>query len=232
MLKPLKIDHPEHDVWFMSDMHWRHNRDFIYGKRGFTSVEEHDENLVHRWNAHLTDRSVAVHVGDLLFNDSDGTFFKTLVRRLRFSTLYVGAGNHISGHLAVYKEAISQYPGALDGGQLKYEVYPLTYHVDGNPNKRVVFMPAYFEMSVGGHHIVCCHYPILSFNKQSKGSLLVTGHSHSSCALTNKDTGLGRRLDVGVESFGRPVSLTEIKRHLSGRDLDLRDHHTGTEATP
>lgn len=232
MLKTLKINHPENDIWFISDLHISHNRSFIYEKRGFTSVEEHDETLVHRWNAHLTDRSVAVHTGDLLFNDSDGTFFKALMRRLRFSTLYVGAGNHISGHLAVYKETISQYPGAVEAGQLRYEVYPLTYHVDDNPNKRVVFMPVYFELSVGGHHIVCCHYPILSFNKQSKGTIHVAAHSHGSCALTNKDTGLGRRLDVGVESFGRPVSLTEIKRHLAGRDLDLRDHHTGTEATP
>lgn len=233
MLKTIKITHPEHDVWFLSDLHWGHNRDFIWGKRGFASVEEHDETLVHRWNAHLTNRSVAVHVGDLVFADPDGERFKTLVRRLSFNTLYVGAGNHISGHVAVYKEAMNaQFFGSVIDGQLQYEVYPLVYLVDGNPNKRVIFMPVYFELSVGGHHIVCCHYPILSFNKQSKGSTLITGHSHGSCQLTNKDTGLGRRLDVGVESFGRPISLTEVKRHLNGRTLDLRDHHSGTEATP
>lgn len=232
MLKTLKITHPEHDLWFMADGHWHHDRQFIWGKRGFTSVTEHDNALVHRWNERLTDRSVAVHVGDLIFGDPDGSRFKALMRRLSFSTLYVGAGNHVSGHVAVYKEAISQYPAALEDGQLRYEVYPLTHYVDGNPNKRIVFMPVYFELSVGGHRIVCSHYPILSFNHQSKGSTLVTGHSHGSCRLSNKDTGEGRRIDVGVESFGAPVSLTEIKRHLNGRTLDIRDHHSGEEATP
>lgn len=233
MLKPIKITHPEHDVWFMSDGHWRHDRSFIWGKRGFPSVAEHDATLIHRWNSFLTDRSIAIHVGDLIFADPDGSHFKALVRRLSFSTLYVGAGNHVSGHVAVYKEAIAaQFPGSVVTDQLLYEVYPLTYLVDGNPNKRVIFMPVYFEMSVGGHRVVCSHYPILSFNHQSKGATHIAAHSHGSCALTNKDTGQGRRIDVGVESFGRPMSLTEIKRHLNGRTLDIRDHHDGTEATP
>ncbi len=55
---------------------------------------------------------------------------------------------------------------------------------------------------------------------------MLCGHSHSNCHLTNKDTGQGLRIDLGVESFGRPLSLAEIKRHLAGRDIDSRDHHS------
>ena len=30
-------------IWIISDLHFCHNKDFIYGKRGFNSIAEHDE---------------------------------------------------------------------------------------------------------------------------------------------------------------------------------------------
>lgn len=226
MLKPIKITHPEHDIWVISDLHIGHNREFLYGPRQFKSVEEHDSAIIQRWNAHLTHRSVCFHLGDTIFADPDGGKFKSLMRRLNFSVLYCCWGNHFSGQLAVYKEVLaSRFSDAVEDGQLLYEVYPLEYLIDGNPHKKVVFCPSYIEASIGGHRFVMSHYPIISHNKMAKGSVHLTGHSHGNLALTNKDTGSGMRLDVGVNSFGRPISITEIKRHLAGRSLDARDHH-------
>lgn len=33
-------------VWITSDLHIGHNREFVYGYRGFASCEEHDAVLV------------------------------------------------------------------------------------------------------------------------------------------------------------------------------------------
>jgi len=226
MFRTIKLTQPEHDLWFVADPHNFHNRDFIYGPRGFASVTDYDEAFVHNWNAHLTDRSICVCLGDIQFADPDGSRLKALLRRLKFKTLYLLIGNHVSGHLQLYKETIAaQFPTALVDGRLAYEVYPLTHHLDGDPNRALVFLPVYAEFSVGGQLIVCCHYPIASHNKQGHGSLMLAGHCHGNFPLTNKDTGQGLRLDVGVDSFGRPVSLTEIKAHLRGRDLNVVDHH-------
>jgi len=228
MFKTIKLSHPENDLFWVSDFHAGHNRDFLYGKRGFASVVEHDETLIRRWNDTVKDTSVVVHLGDIQFGDPDGSRLKTLLRRLRFKTLYLLTGNHLSGQLQLYKEALgARFPDAIVDDRLTYEVYPLSYYLDNNTARSVIFLPTYAEFSVGGQHIVACHYPVASHNKQGHGSLMLSGHCHGNFALTNKDTGQGLRLDVGIESFGRPISLTEVKAHLRGRDLNVVDHHDG-----
>ena len=38
-------------IYFSSDLHFSHNKDFIYKARGFTSIEEHDEEIIKRFNS-------------------------------------------------------------------------------------------------------------------------------------------------------------------------------------
>lgn len=65
-------------------------------------------------------------------------------------------------------------------------------------------------------HIVCCHYPLLSWNRKTYGALHLHGHCHGT-RLPD-----WHRLDVGVDVakilFGeyRPFSLEEIMYLLKG----------------
>lgn len=232
MLKPIKIVHPEHDVWFVSDTHYHHDRPWIYEPRSFKDITSHDEELIHRWNSVCSPRSIVFNLGDFVFGDPDGARFKALCRRLSFGTMYHLWGNHFSGAMAVYKETLAaRFPDAVVDSSLIYEVYPLEYHVDGDPAKKVVFCPTYIEASIGGQRFSLCHYALASHNKMVAGSISLTGHSHGNLPLTNKNTGTGMRLDVGIESFGRPISMTEVRRHLSGRSIDARDHHGKGESS-
>jgi calcineurin-like phosphoesterase family protein len=228
MLRPLKLTCPPEDLFFLSDAHWHHDKPFILQPRGFATIEDHDSTLIRRWNETCTDTSTVFHLGDLMAR-ADEALFWALVRRLRFKRLYLLWGNHLSGQKQAYLAALrAQFPNAFDEtGQsaAHYEVYPLNVNVDGDPGRMVTFLPEYVEVNAGKTPLVLCHYPILSHHGIGHEAIHLCGHSHSGLPLTNKDTGKGLRLDVGVESFGRPVSLAEIKRHLAGRDLDIRDHH-------
>lgn len=225
MLKPLSIKQPEHDLWFLADYHEGHNRNFIYEPRGFKTVEEHDRALQRRWNERLTDHSVIFHLGDLMLTADEERFW-TFCRTHRFKHLYIMWGNHCSGQNAAYKRVMkARFPDSVEADGLLYEVYPLSTCVDGNPHRQVTFLPTFVELSVGGQRLSLCHYALAAHHKQGHGAIALSGHSHGNLALTHKDTGRGMRLDVGVESFGRPVSLTEIKEHLRGRPLDVQDHH-------
>lgn len=226
MLRPLNLKVPDHNVFMIADLHIRHNRAFIYEPRQFRSVEEHDQTLIHRWNEVVRPDSHVFSLGDTIFNDPSGQELRALFRRLTFGALYLMPGNHFSGWLRVYKEVLAaRFPDAVVEDRLVYEVYPLEMLVDDNPNKRVVFIPNYVEAQVNKDLYVLCHYALAAHNRQSHNAVMCCGHSHSNLPLTHKDTGAGRRLDVGVESFGRPISLTEVKRHLVGRGADVRDHH-------
>ena len=217
------------NVFAISDLHIGHCRPFIFANRGFSSVEEHDETLISRWNETCNHDSTIINCGDVVFSDPDGSKFINLMRRLNFRKHYILIGNHTSGQKQCYAKTLKeQFPNAVaDDGRFNYEVYPLEMAVDGNIAKTVVFLPEYAEFMVGKHSFVACHYPIISHNQQSHKSTLLVGHSHGSCAITNKNTGKGFRLDVGVESFGRPISLADIRAFFAAnnRDIDSVDHH-------
>lgn len=84
MLKPIKIKCGEKDLWVFSDYHYHHNREFIFRPRGFASIEEHDETLKARWNAHLNDEtSIAISLGDLAFPLPESDF----IRDVKFGRL-------------------------------------------------------------------------------------------------------------------------------------------------
>ena len=233
MLKTLKFKGDEANYFFVSDLHYNHNRDFIYTKRKgikenyYQSESEHANGIIEVWNQRCNNQSIVFNLGDITFNDGDGEKFKTLVRRLNFKTMYLLYGNHTSGHRQVYLETLkAQHPNAFnDDGTFNYEVYPLKMAVDGNPNKVVIFVPQYAEALINSTQIVLCHYPIISHNEMGHMSIHCCGHSHGSCEFTNKDIGHGFRLDVGVESFGGPINLLEVKHHLKDRQIESYDHH-------
>ena len=39
------------DIWFTSDLHLSHNKEFLYKPRGFSSVEEMNETIIENWNS-------------------------------------------------------------------------------------------------------------------------------------------------------------------------------------
>lgn len=232
MLKTLKFSGNETDYFFVSDLHINHNRDFIYTKRInmageiYKNVEEHDQGIVHKWNSVCNKNSIIFNCGDVIFNDPDGSKFINLMRKLNFKEHYILWGNHTSGHRQIYiKQLANQFPDALEDGELKYEIYPLRFNIDNNPYKTVTFLPQYAEIKVNSTEIVLSHYPIISHNHMSHKTLHICGHSHGGCEITNKNTGKGFRLDVGIESFSGPISLKEVKYHLKDRDVNAPDHH-------
>lgn len=225
MLKPLKFKGSEHNYFFVSDLHYGHNRDFIYEKRNYKSVEDHDSGIIHQWNANVSHEATVFHLGDFIFGDGDGKKFWELCRRLSFDHLYLMLGNHTSGHRQAYLKTLqAQFPDAYDS-ELNYEVYPLTTKLG---QKSITFLPTYVEAFINSTPLVLCHYPIMSFLGDGKDYIHLCGHSHSNNPMTNKDTGIGYRLDVGIESFGRPISLLEVKKHLNGREIHSYDHHGKT----
>lgn len=211
MLKPLRIKTDADNVLFWSDMHIGHAKPWIYAARGFKTVAEHDDTLVHRWNEACTDRSVVFHLGDLVFGDPEGKRFEELTRRLRFGTLYVMLGNHISGHRQVYQRVLGD---GLDAGE---ELYPLTWDLG---HKRVVFLPQYAEATIAKQSFILCHYAIEAWNGGHKDAYHLHGHSHG-----NLITKRAHRRDVGVDCYARPVSAADLLREMRDEKPDVVDHH-------
>lgn len=58
-------------IWFTSDTHFGHIKDFLWGPRGFNSIEEHDETIIKNWNELIAPEDEVYHLGDVMLNDNE-----------------------------------------------------------------------------------------------------------------------------------------------------------------
>ena len=78
-------------IFITSDTHFGHNREFLYGPRGFASISEHDEEIIKRWNETVSPEDDVYILGDLMLNDN--THGMECLKRLN-GKLHIVRGNH------------------------------------------------------------------------------------------------------------------------------------------
>lgn len=76
----------EQRVWVMSDLHLGHNQSFVYEKRGFQSIEEHNQVLIENIKTCVGENDDFYILGDLTLGD------------LEVATAYL---HQISGHVHI-----------------------------------------------------------------------------------------------------------------------------------
>ena len=59
------------NVWITSDTHFGHDKDFIWKKRGYCSIQEHDEDLIKKWNEHIKPDDIVYHLGDVIMGEAE-----------------------------------------------------------------------------------------------------------------------------------------------------------------
>ena len=79
------------NIFITSDTHFGHDREFLYGPRGFTSIAEHDEEVIRRWNEVVKPEDTVYHLGDVMLGDNAHGL--DCLRRLN-GTIKIVRGNH------------------------------------------------------------------------------------------------------------------------------------------
>lgn len=225
MYLPLKIKNDPNLLWFVSDTHFNHDRDFIYKRRGFNSVFEHDNMLVERWNQVVPLNGTVFHLGDFIFGKDAINNIDIFLKTLNFRELYLSPGNHFAGWKQKYKECLEEQFGRTD-----IDIYPLTYTVD--VDKVVHFMPNYYEGIVNGRPIVFAHYALACWNGAGHGSYMLCGHSHGNYPDALESAKKGRILDIGIENFGGPISFNKVIDILEKKQIITLDHHNQDTLNP
>ena len=78
-------------IFLTSDTHFGHDREFLWGPRGFTSSREHDEAIIKNWNEVVGPDDIVYHCGDLMLGDN--AYGIECVKRLN-GTIKLIRGNH------------------------------------------------------------------------------------------------------------------------------------------
>ena len=227
---PVRQEAKNHEILFWGCLHWHHNPKWdipIWKRRGFESVQEHDEALVLNWNSKASDKTIGFLLGDTMFGYGGKDEFVKLMRRLKFRRLFVMSGNHNAGWKQTFEEV--QDNTFYIGGKIARET-------QGLPLKEVIFVPNYLEAYINGQPIVMCHYPVLSWNGAGKGSWMLFSHVHGS--LVNSELGRmylkdgGYNLEVSVEATKFPLTYGEIAAIMRSKPKFKTDHHDENASTP
>jgi calcineurin-like phosphoesterase family protein len=57
-------------IFITSDLHFGHDRGFLYEPRGFSNIESHDETVIQNWNSVVEPEDEVYILGDLMLNDN------------------------------------------------------------------------------------------------------------------------------------------------------------------
>lgn len=98
-------------VFFISDLHLRHDKPFIWKERGYSNIEEHDHDLKLKWHDTISKRDVIYVLGDVAWNKEALKDFGTW-RGIK----YLVRGNHDRLSTHVYLNHFNQILGTI-----KYE---------------------------------------------------------------------------------------------------------------
>lgn len=79
-------------IYFISDTHFNHDRDFIWGNRGYNSVNEMNENIIINWNNIITNEDDVYVVGDF-FLGKDTDYIIDTINKLN-GKIHLILGNH------------------------------------------------------------------------------------------------------------------------------------------
>lgn len=106
------------EILFSSDLHFGHDRAFLYQPRGFETIEEHDAELIRRFNRVVDYNDDLYILGDLTLGDKEHGF--DCISQLH-GKLHIVYGNHDTD---ARKEMYEQLPNVVEiighAGMLKY----------------------------------------------------------------------------------------------------------------
>lgn len=148
-------------IYFTSDLHLGHNREFVFKSRGFDNIQNHDAAIIQRWNDIITNEDVIYILGDLMLNDNENGI--KCLKQLKGHKYFVRGNHDTDTRIDLYMDEQGANIAFLgDAATLKYK----------------------------GYHFYLSHYPTLCSNFDDdkflkQRTINLCGHSHTTNAFSD-----------------------------------------------
>ena len=175
-------------IYFTSDLHLNHNKDFLYNPRGFDNVWDMNRTIVENWNATVNADDDVYVLGDLMLggNTEDSL---SLIKSLK-GNIHIILGNHDTDN------RIGEY----------------------NKLYNVVSINFAERLRYDGYTFFLCHFPVLCSNVNDKGlkhrTICLCGHTHTKDRFIDMNKGYIYHVELDAHDM-TPVSIDEIIKDLT-----------------
>lgn len=132
-------------IYFTSDLHFGHNKDFIYAARGFASFQEHDAAIIGNINEVVQENDTLYILGDI-FLGKDYYYGIGCLEKINCKNIHIICGNHDTDNkIELYRECENVVEVAF-AARLKYRKvsfflshYPtITDNYDDNDDEKFI----------------------------------------------------------------------------------------------
>ena len=142
-------------IYLTSDLHFNHDREFVWGARGFCCVNEMNEAIIERWNAIVAPEDDVYVLGDLCLGGAGMNAPNQHLIEMLNGKIHIILGNHDTA--------------------ARIEMYRFC--------KNVVEEPKYADMlHYKGYHFYMSHFPTLTANLEKESlkqcTICLFGHTH------------------------------------------------------
>ena len=146
-------------IWFTSDFHFGHEKEFLWQPRGFLSWEDHAEQVIQNFNEMVKPNDTVYILGDCMLKNDD--FGITCLKRLN-GNKFLAIGNHDS------EKRIERYEQAKIFKEIQYG-YRLK-------EGKYTFWCQHYPAMMGNY-------------KDKVPTICLAGHTHSPEKFQNMETG-------------------------------------------
>lgn len=170
-------------IWITSDLHWGHNKEFLWGPRGFDSIWDMMVDTRTWWNEMIDANDDVYILGDLMLNDDEiiHRYFHGLKGRL-----HIVIGNHDTDRRINIYETFPNVVEVVMAKRLRYG----KYH----------FYLSHYPTLVGN---------FVEGDKLTQKTINLCGHSHTIDPFADWNKGTIYHCELDAHN-NRPVLLDDI----------------------
>lgn len=175
-------------IWFTSDLHFGHEKEFLYGPRGYNNNEEMMQDIVCKWNNKVAVEDEVYILGDIIVGEDAKAW--PYLQELN-GKLHLIWGNHDTNR------------------RLTDYVMKLSNVIDVQPAARFRYC---------GYHFWLSHYPTLCSNYDADEPLKckvinLCGHTHTKDAFVDWNKGLIYHCELDAHN-NEPICIEDIIENI------------------
>lgn len=178
-------------IYFTSDCHFSHDKEFIWGPRGFKNQWEMNEKIIENWNAIIQPDDDVYILGDIVLSDINSGI--AALKQLK-GNIHIIRGNHDSeSRLTLYKDC-QNVVEVCDGKFLKV-------------GKQTFFLS----------HYPCLTSNLDADKPLNRRIINLCGHTHSQDRWLDFDKGLIYHVEMdahGCKTVSAEQIINEIKEKI------------------
>jgi len=182
-------------VYFTSDLHFFHDREFIWKPRGFKDVNEMNVEIEKRWNALIGEDDHVYILGDLMLGGASNKGMDIL-KRLN-GNLHIVIGNHDTDNRISLYRTLPNVKSITYAAKVRYE----------------------------GYKFYLTHFPSMTGNLEKESlkqmTLNLSGHTHSKSKFYND---IPYIYNVAVDAHDcRPVAIEQIIKDMNDKVEECKE---------